>query len=248
MILPVLGVFLLACGLSAYNQYQEIKTDAIMNRTRLRPLPSSKITRKTGFFIAFFLSVIGLTLLFLTGGFVVLLLGVFTFFWYNLFYTPLKKRTALAVIPGALVGTIPPAIGWVSAGGHITDTSLWVFNLFIFIWQVPHFWLLMMIYENDYRKAGFPVLTDILDISKSRRITFVWIIALVISCIMIPIFNNINNPLIFLSLIVAGLWLIWRTKELLNKYNQSHNYSFTFRLVNVYVLVTVLLISLDRLI
>ncbi len=248
MLLPIMGVYILSSGLSAFNQYQEIRTDAIMNRTRFRPLPSKRITPLTGFIIALTLTIAGLLLLYLTGNFSVFLLGIFAIIWYNLFYTPLKKKTAFAVIPGALVGTIPPAIGWIAAGGNLLDLHLLIFNLFIFIWQVPHFWLLMLIYEEDYKRAGFPVLTDIFNSSKSSRITFVWIIALVLSCILIIIFNDINNPVIFISLVLAGFWLIWRTKELLDQFSKVPNYSFAFRMVNFYVLLTVVLISLDRLI
>lgn len=248
MILPIMGVFILSCGLSAFNQYQEIRTDGLMNRTRFRPLPSLRITPQLGFTIALTLTVVGLTLLYLTGNLIVFLLGIFAIIWYNLFYTPLKRKTAFAVIPGALVGTIPPAIGWVAAGGNLLDFNLWVFNLFIFIWQVPHFWLLMLIYEDDYKRAGFPVLTDIFNSKQSRRITYIWIIALVLSCILIPLFNDIHNPAILISLILAGFWLIWRTKELLDKFSKVPNYSFAFRIVNFYVLLTVILISIDRLI
>ena len=87
------------------------------------------------------------------------LLGLITVVWYNGIYTPLKRVTAFAAIPGGVVGAIPPVIGWVSGGGDPTDARIIVVAFFFFVWQVPHFWLLLMRIGGDYERAGLPSLT-----------------------------------------------------------------------------------------
>lgn len=247
LVLPVLGVFLLACGSSAFNQYQEYVPDSLMKRTMNRPIPSAKLTPVKGFWIASFLSVAGAVLLFVTDNIILFLLGVFTLFWYNLVYTPLKKKTSLAVIPGALIGAIPPAIGWSAGGGELTNPQIWILCLFFFIWQIPHFWLLLLIYEDDYRRAGFPALTDIFSRQTMTRITYVWIAALVASCMLIPLFGLSDNIFSNIFLFVAGCWLMWRTKNLLRLYEHKKIIRFAFINVNLYVLAVAVVLSVEKL-
>ena len=178
MFFVTLGVFLLACGSSALNHYQERNTDALMSRTKLRPIPSGAVTPHAALLIVILLSAAGLVILYFSGGLMVLLLGLLALAWYNAFYTPLKKATALAVVPGALIGSIPPVMGYVAAGGKVMNPEILALALFFFIWQVPHFWLLLMIYAKDYEKAGFPVLTSLFNTKQLTKITFAWIVPL----------------------------------------------------------------------
>lgn len=247
MILPALGVFLLACGSSALNHYQERDTDALMNRTKMRPIPSGAIKPKTALSLVVVWSFSGLFLLYLTGGLTAVLLGSLALFWYNAFYTPLKKITAMAVVPGALIGSIPPVIGYVSGGGYMFDPEILVVALFFFIWQVPHFWLLLLIYSKDYEKAGFPVLTNLFSTEQLIRITFIWIVALAVSCMMIPLFGVVHNMIINLLLLFAGIWLVWSSRKLFLRSFEKFTYRLAFREINVYVLVVVILLSINKL-
>jgi protoheme IX farnesyltransferase len=119
---PVLGIFLLACSAAALNQYQEVKTDLMMERTRNRPIPSGKISRNNVLIISAILLLAGTSILFIKTNFGTLFTGLLTFYWYNAVYTPLKKKTALAIIPGSLVGALPPLAGWLAAGGNLLDS------------------------------------------------------------------------------------------------------------------------------
>ncbi len=246
ILIPVIGVFILSAGCSALNQYQEQLPDSLMERTKKRPIPSGLITSETGLWISLALISAGLGLLSLSN-FIAFILGLFAIVWYNFIYTPLKKKTALAVVPGALIGAIPPLIGWVSGGGILTDPQIWALCLFFFVWQIPHFWLLLLIFDKDYEKGGFPTLTKIFSHEKLTRITYVWIVALVASCMLIPFFGMSKNLLINLLLFIAGFWLIWRTKKLLSQYENKRSIRFAFIDVNIYVLMVALLLSADKL-
>jgi protoheme IX farnesyltransferase len=159
----------------------------------------------------------------------------------------LKKKTSLAVVPGALIGAIPPAIGWAAGGGELMNPQVWVLCLFFFIWQIPHFWLLLLIYEDDYRRAGFPALTDIFSRETMTRITYAWIAALVASCMLIPLFGLSDNSVSNIILFLAGCLLMWRTKNLLKLYNHKNIIRFAFMNVNLYVLAVAVVLTAQKL-
>jgi protoheme IX farnesyltransferase len=241
----VLGILLLACGSAVINHIQEHSTDALMERTRNRPIPSNRISVRGASVISIFLIVIGSAIL-LLNGFVPLILGLLNLFWYNVVYTPLKKISQIAIIPGSLVGAIPPAIGWTSAGGNIFDPQILIISFFFFIWQIPHFWLLLLMLGKDYEQAGFPSLTQVFNSKQLSRITFVWIIATVVTSLLIPFFGIVKNPVIFISLLAAGIWLTWNASKFLKDKEQKMNFRFAFREINIFALLVMLIISLDQ--
>ena len=247
MLLPVLGVFILSGGSSALNQYQEHIYDGMMHRTMFRPIPTGSITPAAGLLISIILILCGEFMLLAFGSMEAFMLGWFAVLWYNGLYTPLKRFTALAVVPGALIGAIPPAIGWVSGGGSLLNPQIWVLGLFFFIWQIPHFWLLVLIYDKDYERAGYPTLTQIFTHKQLTRVTFVWIVALAVSCMLIPLFGLSNSLITDVLLVVAGFWLIIRTSSLLNQYQNKNQIRFAFMNINFYVLAVALLLSADKL-
>ncbi len=118
-LLPTLGIFFLACGSSVINHLQERRTDAMMARTRKRPLPSHKISFSSALHVAVTETLAGSLILYFSSGVTALILGLLAMVWYNLIYTNLKRITPHAVIPGSVIGSIPPLVGWVSAGGHL---------------------------------------------------------------------------------------------------------------------------------
>lgn len=242
----ILGTLLLASGSAILNHVQEYKTDALMERTKNRPIPSGKISAKDASFITLFFVLIGLILLSLNG-FIPFFLGMLNLFWYNAVYTPLKKISRIAILPGSLVGAIPPAIGWTSAGGYIFDTQILVIAFFFFIWQIPHFWLLLLMLGKDYERTGFPTITQTLDVKQLSRITFVWIIATVVTSLLIPVFGVVRNPILFAALLAAGIWLTWKASRFLSEQNQKMNFRFAFREINIFVVLVMLIISLDQL-
>lgn len=248
MIAPVLGILLLACGSAAINHYQERVTDALMKRTKNRPIPSGRISADNALSIAICLVFTGSVLLYFGGGILALGLGVLNLIWYNVIYTPMKKRNAFAIIPGSIVGAIPPAVGWVAAGGSILDPQIAVISLFFFIWQIPHFWLLLLIFGEDYEQAGFPTLTQIFSSDQLGRITFVWIITTVMIGLLLPLFGVVRSNYINYGLFIAGLWMTWNAVKLLRSTKEKKYFRFAFMQINIFAIMVVVLISIDKLI
>jgi heme o synthase len=248
MIIPTIGVFLLASGSSCINHIQEMKSDALMDRTKGRPLPSGRVDLLTAILVAANLVIGGGLILYYGSNLTAMNLGWIAVLWYNAFYTPLKKKYAMAVVPGALIGAIPPMIGWVASGGDLLDFRILLIAFCFFIWQIPHFWLLVLIYNKDYEKAGFPTLTNIYSSLQISRITFVWIAALAVSCIAIPIMNHSTHPYTVALLMLLGVWLVWSTRDILSSYLEKMIFRKAFIRINIYVLIVLILISLDKLI
>jgi protoheme IX farnesyltransferase len=174
-------------------------------------------------------------------------LGAFAVFWYNGIYTPLKRKTAFAAIPGALVGTIPPVLGWVSGGGRLLHPQILAVAFFFFIWQVPHFWLLLLNFGKDYEKAGFPSLTRIFTTAQLRRITFTWVLATAVACLMIPLFGLVTFYAVQVSLLIAAIWLVWKAFTLLRNHQSEFSLRLTFNSINAYVLLVMFLLAMDHL-
>jgi protoheme IX farnesyltransferase len=242
-----MGVFLLACGASCLNQYQERGTDARMPRTKGRPLPSGKIRPRSA--LCFSLSLTGSGLVVLRLPFVSavpLLLGLLALFWYNGVYTLLKRRTAFAAVPGALVGALPPAIGWIAGGGRPGDLRLAFLCFFFFMWQTPHFWLLLLDRGSEYEAAGFPSLTRMFRRPQLLRIVFVWTVAAASSVMLIGLGGIIRSPAVNLALCASSVWLIWGGMEIF--LDGRADFSSAFRRINIFALVVMVLVSVDGLI
>ena len=182
------GVTLLAMGGSAYNQLLERDTDALMNRTMLRPLPQGRLSAATAAFAGAGAILTGLALLTATGGILPPLLGLAATAWYLAVYTPLKRKTSLALPLGALCGAFPPLIGWTLAGGAPTDYRIITLAGLLFIWQIPHFWLLQERHGADYRRAGFPLVVI------RGGLFGLWIVALTAAALLLPAFGLIGSP------------------------------------------------------
>lgn len=245
MILPALGVFILACGSSALNHFQERDLDALMERTKSRPIPSGRISNEHTLLVSLIMILTGAGLIYLSSNTTALFIGLITLFWYNVIYTPLKRRYALAVVPGSLIGALPPMIGYVAAGGSPFDYQILSLALFFFIWQIPHFWLLLLIYGKDYENAGFPSLTKIFSTNQLSRITYIWIAALVTSGLLIPLFST--SIISLAAILILGFWLLIDTKGILSNYMDKLLFRKAFLSVNIYVLVIVIILSIDKL-
>jgi heme o synthase len=248
VIAPFLGILFLSCGSAILNHWQERNEDAKMDRTKNRPIPSGRISGKNAIISMFLLSIAGVLILLLFTGVLATFLGLLNFLWYNGIYTPLKKKNALAIIPGSVVGALPPMVGWVAAGGFIFDPQIIIIGFFFFIWQIPHFWLLLLVLDKDYQQGGFPTLTSIFSKEQLSRITFIWTFATVVTGLMIPIFGIVQSWLIYLGLFAAAAWVTYNSLRLLKPVEEKTEFRFAFREINMFVVVVVILLSIDKLV
>lgn len=241
------ALFCLAAGSAALNQYQEREPDRLMERTKNRPLPGGRLSPMTGLLISLLLITGGLLLLFFIFGALPALLGLVTVVMYNGVYTYLKKVTAFASIPGAIVGALPPAIGWTAAGGIITSPTLVGLMLFFYLWQIPHFWILMNLHAGDYVKAGFPCLCTTFTGHQLSRLTFSWILSTACAALLFPLFNMFNHSLSFIVLIGITLWLGLGSLPLLkSRLSAEPVFRRTFVNINIFALLIMVIIIIDH--
>ena len=155
----LLGGLLITGSSNGFNQLLEIKTDALMSRTKDRPLPVSIISKIEAIIFCMMTGALGLFLLY-TINYKSMLLGLFSMIVYVLIYTPLKHKSAIAVFVGAIPGSIPPLLGYVAVTNEF-GLEPGVLFMLQFFWQFPHFWALAWKLDEDYRKAGFRLLPSV---------------------------------------------------------------------------------------
>jgi protoheme IX farnesyltransferase len=153
----LVGTALVAAGAAALNQVLERTTDAAMERTRRRPLPAGRVTPAQASVFGGLITAAGLVTLVGFSGGLAAAVAFATWSSYLFVYTPLKRRTPLATLVGAVPGALPPVIGWSAASGSLAPGAFILFAI-LFLWQVPHFLAIAWLYRDDYARAGFPVL------------------------------------------------------------------------------------------
>ncbi len=247
IILPTIGIFILACGSAALNHYQDRDKDALMERTRNRPIPSGRIKAYWVFVLGVIQVIFGTYLIYIGSNFLAAQLGVLALIWYNFIYTPLKRKTAFAVIPGSIIGSLPPMVGWVAAGGSIYDPQLMILAFFFFIWQVPHFWLLMLKYGKEYESAGYPSITSMISKDQIKRATFMWTAATAVSAMMIVVSGLMSTVFFKVTILLAAIWLIVVFSKLLRNGKEDFNPFHYFMRINYFVLVMIIALSIDPL-
>ncbi|MDB5318608.1 MAG: protoheme farnesyltransferase [Phycisphaerales bacterium] len=153
----IIGTALTAASASVLNQLVERAYDALMPRTRNRPLPGGRITPGEALAFGIVLGVIGVGYLLLMVNLLTALLGAFTLASYVWVYTPLKRVTSLNTVVGAIPGAIPPMMGWAAATGALGPEAIALFAI-MFLWQMPHFLAIAILYQRDYAAGGFKML------------------------------------------------------------------------------------------
>ena len=152
----IIGGFLVTSAANGFNEIIEKDLDKLMSRTSDRPLPSGRMTTGQALVLSLLMAIAGTYLLgslnLLTG-----VLSVFSIFLYAFAYTPMKRKSPIAVFVGAIPGALPPLIGYVASSGKIDTIALVLFAI-QFVWQFPHFWAIAWVLDDDYKKAGFRLL------------------------------------------------------------------------------------------
>jgi protoheme IX farnesyltransferase len=160
MLHVLLGAGLSCSGAGALNQYVERERDAVMARTRFRPLPARKVSPTTVLLFGCVLSIGGFAYLLVTTNALTAALDALTLVTYLFAYTPLKRVSSVCTLVGAVPGALPPVMGWAAACGRIDAGALALFGI-LFLWQIPHFLAIGRLYREDYDRGGFPMLVVI---------------------------------------------------------------------------------------
>ena len=238
-IIVFFGVYLLSGGASALNQFQERHQDAKMDRTRLRPIPSGELSSRNALLISFTYILAGSLLLF-TKGWIPAVLGLSNVVFYNLIYTPLKTRSPLSIVPGALVGAVPPLIGWTVAGDSITHPTIIYIAVFMFLWQLPHFWLLLIMLGKEYEKAGFSSISKFFNTTQIKHLVVFWAVITSAFLFFFPVFNIHLPAVLAVILIIINLGFIYWFYRLIYGSEERKAIRGAFILINSYLMAALL--------
>ena len=246
MFLATFSVLLVAMGVSTLNQVQEFREDSKMERTKNRPIAAGRMSPRTGTIIAIVLILISFAFIYSLLGLTGINFFAFAFLWYNLMYTPLKKRSALAVVPGAILGVIPPAIGWLVAGHTLFEIEFIALAVYYFIWQVPHFWLLVMLFHGDYKDGGYPTVMKLFGEGTLQRLTFVWLVLTIhAGAFLVYSFQVYSYITVALSA-ALGVWAFITSMKLLKKEFKLQDARAIFWKINAAFLGIIVLLSIDE--
>ncbi len=238
-----ISVFLLACGAASLNSYQEHRWDRLMKRTRRRPVAMGIVSPEHARRQGQILAGIGLFLLLLgTSRTAPVLAGCLALGLYNFVYTPLKYRSVWAILPGALCGALPPYIGWLAGGGTLFSPVILGAVLLLAVWQIPHFWLVMLFNRSDYRASALPSLTHHLSERRLRFISIIWLGALItILHTLLVLFSQMPATIrIMISVVSLVVLLVYGLQMGVRK---EPPYRFLFILLNSFMLYTMALLT-----
>jgi protoheme IX farnesyltransferase len=239
---------LLSCGASALNQVQEHARDALMARTAGRPLPSGRLSHAQGLAFSLVAITAGAAVLWLGVGRTAGVLGLIASAFYNGVYTPwLKPHSPFAAVPGAVPGAIPPVIGWVAAGGGLTDTGAVILFGILFLWQMPHFWALALRYRADYAAGGFPMVSERVGVEGTARLILLYALGLTAWSLAAPTFG-LGGPAALLAAGALGGRLIWLAAKFARRPDDERGWLSLFLFSNFYLLLLFLVLVGERLI
>lgn len=204
LLATLLGTYAVVAGASALNHVLEARPDALMRRTRHRPLPAGRVSIERALAFGLALTGAGLAVLALGTGLQATLLAGASWVLYVLVYTPLKRVTTAATIVGAVPGALPPVIGWCAASGDL-GAGAWTLFGILFLWQFPHFLALGWMYREDYARGGFVNLATIDPTGEmTRRQAILYAIALVpVSLLPTPL--GFAGPAYFVCALLLSL-------------------------------------------
>jgi protoheme IX farnesyltransferase len=207
MTLAVAGTALVAGGAAVLNQLYERDTDALMRRTRLRPLPDGRVAPAEARLFGLALSLAGLVVLAARANWLSAGLALATLVVYLVVYTPMKRRTPLSTLVGAIPGALPALIGWTASHGSVALGGATLFAI-VFLWQIPHFMAIAWMYRDDYGKAGFPMLPVIDPEGRRAGKQAVLYAAALVPVSLLPTLAGISGVVYFASALVLSLAML----------------------------------------
>lgn len=248
MVAVACSVFLLATGAATLNSLQECRLDGDMERTRNRPLPLGLLTPKQAAIQAALLLLAGCAVLYLASeALLPLLVGIAAVGLYNAIYTPLKTKTVLAIIPGAVCGALPPYIGYLAGGGApVSFSAALMLTLFI-LWQVPHFWLVLLSCSDDYigMSSRLPNLLGQFKENRLKRFFVTWIGALGLVMLLFIVLPLALSEFFRLAIVLNGclMFLVFIYGLAIR---EEPNYRLLFTLLNIFLVTHMVFVATGR--
>lgn len=249
LFLTTAAIFFLACGGACLNNYQDRHIDRLFSRTRHRALPAKALPPGQALILSAALILLGTAILTLIqDNFILPLLGAFAILLYNGIYTPLKVRTVLAIFPGAACGMLPPLIGWTAAGGNIFSLKIISIMVLFGLWQLPHFWLILLHHSTEYRRSAMPNMLKRFNQAQLEKIVFIWIVNFSVMLLFIPVLFWENHPATGWIFLVTATALILVSFFTTFARRYQHNYHSLFAFLNGTVFFVMLVVIFERLI
>lgn len=215
MLMVAGGVFLVATGSASLNSLQEYHLDGKMTRTKDRPLPSGQLSRGQAAWQALILICSGLLVVATSSeNSLPVVMALSAILLYNGIYTPLKTKTVFAIVPGALCGALPAYIGWLAGGGEpFGFVAILLVALFV-LWQIPHYWLVLLNYQDDYLSGIVPNLLSQFQENTLRRFFITWVGALAAIMLMFAVVpyqlsHAVRYGVVANALVLPGLSFYW---------------------------------------
>ena len=238
------GTALTAGGTLALNQYLERDSDALMDRTRRRPLPDGRIQPRDALWFGIVIALAGLVYLALAVNFVSALVTTFITLSYLILYTPMKPRSSLCMLVGAVPGALPPVIGWAAARGSV-DLNAWVLFAIMFLWQVPHTLAIARLYCEDYAKAGIQFLPVIEPDGGSTNRQVISHSAALLAVSLLPTLLGLAGGIYFAVAFLLGVGFLAYGVRLVLESTRQRARQLLFASL-IYLPVLLLVMALDR--
>jgi protoheme IX farnesyltransferase len=244
--LTAAGIFLLACGCATLNNIQDKEFDRHLKRTKNRALPQNKISETSASVQAVLLITSGLMLVYLVGNAIMpVVFSAVAIVLYNFIYTKMKIKTSMAIFPGALCGMLPPFIGSLVAGAHPFDLRIITVAILFGLWQVPHYFLIVLDHHDDYKQGNLPSILDIFTIASLNRIIFAWIMSISFLMLLLAPLNVISTTIAFKGLVLNAFCLVVFFAYRFFLVPET-NYRKLFKILNASLMIMLLLVFADR--
>lgn len=199
----IVGTALVSGGAGAFNEIIERDTDALMHRTRTRPLPMQRLEPGAATWFAFTISILGLLQLAAGAGPLAAGVAFATLVSYVLVYTPMKRRSPMATLVGGIPGALPPVIGWAAASGTLT-AGAWVLFAIVFLWQMPHFLAIAWLCREDYARAGLRMLSVVEPDGRSTAQQTLLYAAVLVPVSLLPTAIGLSGRIYFAGAALLG--------------------------------------------
>lgn len=228
---------------AAMNMWYDRDIDAVMNRTKNRPIPAGRVVPDDALAFGLFLSALSIMLMGLALNWVAAFILAFAIFFYVVVYTMwLKRRTPQNIVIGGAAGAFPPMIGWAAVTGDVNLHSFLLFMI-IFLWTPPHFWALALYKNADYTKAGVPMMPVVAGAESTKRQMLFYTYILTLCTLLLPVFGMARNIYAICTFILDAVFIYHVHKVLTGSSDKWSRKTFMFSIMYLFALFTIMVVD-----